>query len=139
LYQELSAVVKRLRRYKTTTERKCQNKQFINNEKSFYRSLSETNSTNSNNGTPTSDSSYEYWSSLWSYSKQHNDNVTWITEEITQLTNIPDMPFSEIITQVTKNTYSWKATGIDNLHNFWLKKFTCTHSLLTKHFNNFIK
>jgi hypothetical protein len=53
------------------------------------------------------------------------------------------MPFSEItpddITQVTKHTHSWKATGIDNLHNLWLKKFTCTHSLLAKHFNNFIK
>jgi hypothetical protein len=53
------------------------------------------------------------------------------------------MPFSEItpddITQVTKHTHSRKTTGIDNLHNFWLKKFTCTHSLLAKHFNNFIK
>jgi hypothetical protein len=61
-------------------------------------------------------------------------------EETTQLRNVPDMPFSEItsddITQVTKHTHSWKTAGIDNLHNFWLKKFTCTQSLLTKHSNH---
>jgi nucleosome binding factor SPN SPT16 subunit len=83
LYQKLSALVKRLRRYKTTTERKRKNKEFISNEKIFYRSLSDINSTNSNYGTPTSDSLYEYWSSQWSNSKQHNDNVTWIMEETT--------------------------------------------------------
>jgi hypothetical protein len=143
LYQKLSALVKRLRRYKSTTERKRQNKQFTNNERSFYRSLSDTNNTNLNNGTPTSDSLFEYWNSLRANSKQHNDNAAWIMEETTRLKNVPDMPFSEItsddITQVTKLTHNWTATGIDNLHNFWLKKFTCTHSLLAKHFNNFIK
>jgi hypothetical protein len=69
-----------------------------------------SNSTNSNNRTPTSDSLYQYWSSLWSNSKQHNDNITWITEETTQLRNVQDMPFSEItpddITQVMKHTHS---------------------------------
>jgi hypothetical protein len=64
-------------------------------------------------------------------------------EETTQLKNVPDIPFSEItpddITEVTKHTHNWTATGIDNLHNFWLKKFTCMHSLLAKHFNNFMK
>jgi hypothetical protein len=99
--------------------------------------------TNLNNGTPTSYSLYEYWNSLWANSNQHNDNAARIMEETTQLRNVPDMPFSEItsdnITNVTKHTHNWKATGIDNLHNFWLKKFTCTHGLLAKHFSNFIK
>jgi hypothetical protein len=54
-----------------------------------------------------------------------------------------DMPYTEIMQEdtahVTNNAHSWKATGVDNLHSYWFKQFTCSHSLLAKHFNKFIK
>jgi hypothetical protein len=69
--------------------------------------------------------------------------TTWIREQEDQLCNINDMPYTEImqedIVHVTKNAHSWKATGIDNLHSYWFKQFTCSHSLLAKHFNYFVK
>jgi hypothetical protein len=95
------------------------------------------------NRPPTTESLYDYWAGIWSNKTQHNDNTLWIREEEDWLHNINDMPYTEIMQEdiacFTKNAHSWKATGVNNLHNYWFKQFTCTHSLLSKHFNNFIK
>ena len=34
---------------------------------------------------------------------------------------------------------NWKATGLDELHRFWLKKFTSLHQAMEKHRDDYIK
>jgi hypothetical protein len=114
----------------------------VNNEKLFYRSLTKSNNANTDNGPPTTDSLYDYWADIWSNKTQLNDNALWIREEEDQLRNTNDMPHTEIMqdtAHVTKNVHEWKARGVDNLHSYWFKQLTCSHSLLAKHFNKFIK
>ena len=45
---------------------------------------------------------------------------------------------TEEVTKTIGNTVSWKAPGIDNIANYWLKKFTSTHDQLAKIFNQLI-
>ena len=34
-------------------------------------------------------------------------------------------------------TLNWKAPGPDGINNFWIKRFTATHSYLAYYFNQF--
>jgi hypothetical protein len=36
-------------------------------------------------------------------------------------------------------TLNWKAPGPDRINNFWIKRFTATHSYLAYHFNQFME
>jgi hypothetical protein len=51
LLQKLHIYSKRLKRYKNNKQRKFENKLFRNNEKLFYKNLTD-NKTQTNNGTP---------------------------------------------------------------------------------------
>lgn len=39
---------------------------------------------------------------------------------------------------IINKLHNWKSPGSDNIHNFWLKKFTCLHNKMVKYINNFI-
>lgn len=140
--QKLKALNKRLRRYKETTFRKQDNKQFFNNQKRFYSKLTETEKSE-NNGTPSKEETQNFWSSLWSEPVLHNDEASWINKEERFVQDITPMNHEEIdeieVKITTKKTHNWKATGNDNIHNFYLKYFSCTHSYLAKAFNEFIQ
>jgi hypothetical protein len=45
----------------------------------------------------------------------------------------------EILVKNINSSHNWKSPGGDQIHNFWLKKFTCIHKCLLDHFNGFIR
>jgi hypothetical protein len=45
----------------------------------------------------------------------------------------------EILVRNINSSHNWKSPGGDQIHNFWLKKFTCIHKRLLDHFNGFIR
>jgi hypothetical protein len=57
------------------------------------------------------------------------------------MSNVTAMEHSPITTeQVSRliaKTLNWKAPGPDGIHNFWITRFTATHSYLVHYFNQF--
>jgi hypothetical protein len=45
----------------------------------------------------------------------------------------------KILVKNINSSHNWKSPGGDQIHNFWLKKFTCIHKCLLDHFNGFIR
>jgi hypothetical protein len=59
------------------------------------------------------------------------------------MSNVTAMEHSPVTTeQVSRliaRTLNWKARAPDGISNFWIKRFTTTHSYLTHYFNQFIE
>lgn len=142
LKQKLNVVSSRLKRYLTCTTRKQQNATFNNSEKSFYRNLTCTNTGSQNQTRPTPETLRDFWASIWENPVEHNKNAEWYTR-MAEANVTPDMEFDNItidtFLQVLERTHNWKTPGSDNLHNYWYKKFTVTHTHILRHFNYFIK
>lgn len=143
LKQKLAALSKRLKRYQNTTERKIQNAMFTRNERQFYSNLEEKkHNTIQERSTPKEEEIYNYWSGIWSNPIKHNDEAHWIremkdtTNEVNQMA--PKDVEIEEVQQSIKKLQNWKAPGVDRIHNYYYKKFTCTHFLLAQHFQKFL-
>jgi hypothetical protein len=138
----LNIYSKRLKRYKNNKQRKFENKLFINNEKLFYKNLAD-NKTQNNNGIPNINEIKEFWSNIWSNEVQFNNQAEWIPNlenEIPDCNNPHHIQISlEILVKNINSSHNWKSPGGDQIHNFWLKKFTCIHKCLLDHFNGFIR
>jgi hypothetical protein len=46
---------------------------------------------------------------------------------------------TEQVSRLIAKTLNWKAPGSDGISNFWIKRFTATHSYLTHYVNQFIE
>jgi hypothetical protein len=142
LLQKLNIYSKRLKRYKNNKQRKFENKLFKNNEKLFYKNLTD-NKTQTNNGTPNINEIKEFWSNIWSNEVQFNNQAEWIPHlenDIPDSNNRHHIQISlEILVKNINSSHNWKSPGGDQIHNFWLKKFTCIHKCLLDHFNGFIR
>jgi hypothetical protein len=142
LLQKLNIYSKRLKRYKNNKQRKFENKLFRNNEKLFYKNLTD-NKTKTNNGTPNINEIKEFWSNIWSNEVQFNNQAEWIPHlenDIPDSNNRHHIQISlEILVKNINSSHNWKSPGGDQIHNFWLKKFTCIHKCLLDHFNGFIR
>ena len=77
--QKLRIQSERMRRYKTSNERKQHNRKFLNNEKYFYNQIREDEI--KIHEAPTKEALEEYWGSLWTQSKQHTEDAEW-TEQM---------------------------------------------------------
>lgn len=142
--QKLKAASQRLRRYKESNLRKDHNKLFCRNQRQFYRSLqTDPMQPNSYNGVPEREDVSRFWSEIWSIPVQHRADSFWIAREQQSLEQIDQMTLLEIkaesLTEIIQQTHNWKAPGIDQIHNFWYKRLTCTHPLLAHHFNSFLR
>jgi hypothetical protein len=103
----LSVYSARLRRYKTSNERKIQNRLFQNNEKLFYQRLNNTNEITII--PPTPEEIKTFWSGIWSQPKQHKDNAEWIIREENIQNDLQEqtdheVTMDELITIIKKNT-----------------------------------
>ena len=43
------------------------------------------------------------------------------------------------VSRLIAETVNWKALGPDGISNFWIKRFSATHSYLAHHFNQFME
>jgi hypothetical protein len=46
---------------------------------------------------------------------------------------------TEKVSRLIAKTLNWKAPGPDGISNFWIKRFTATHSYLAHYFNQFME
>ncbi|XP_030747689.1 uncharacterized protein LOC115876144 [Sitophilus oryzae] len=141
LRQKTKAKGARLGRYNETTKRKQQNQMFIKNENKFYKTLTSTNSPEQLNSVQNNNSDthfQEYWESIWASNEDADLTAPWLTnvERATQnLTDMPQTTFTDMdVSQALKKAKNWKAPGYDQIHNFWLKKFTASHESLARCF-----
>lgn len=138
--QKLKVYAARLARYKESNQRKIDNRLFKNNEKGFYKKLSSKNIPEIN--PPTQEQITEYWKGIWSTPVQHNNAAEWIQQEEQRQKNIQPQENIEVttegLTEIINRTHNWKCPGVDNIHNFWYKKFTTTHQHLARAINEII-
>jgi hypothetical protein len=93
----------------------------------FYKNLAD-NKTQNNNGIPNINEIKEFWSNIWSNEVQFNNQAEWIPNlenEIPDINNPHHIQISlEILVKNINSSHNWKSPGGDQIHNFWLKKFT---------------
>jgi hypothetical protein len=143
LKQKLSVKSQRLRRYKEANQRKQQNRLFTTKEKTYYCNLKSERQPDCQDKLPDKQALTAFWESVWGNSVEHNLKASWIRREQTRVSNITAMEHSPITTeQVSRliaKTLNWKAPGPDGISNFWIKRFTATHSFLAHYFNQFME
>jgi hypothetical protein len=141
LKQKLALYSARLRRYKTSHERKTQNRLFQNNEKAFYQKLNAA--TKFTIVPPKQEEITTFWSEVWAQPKSHNEHADWITQEENRHHNIPEqanyMVTVEELKATIQKTHNWKTPGIDHIHNFWYKRLTSVHERLTELINQNVR
>lgn len=140
LKQKLMAQSNRLRRYRVSKDRKQQNIMFANKPRIFYNNLRTERIEIHDN--PPMDEIENYWKSIWSIGKEYNKEATWLEEEIEESANIPRMEEMKVTTEDVQNaikrSHSWKAPGMDKIHNYWFKYITSTHTKLAELLNQAI-
>lgn len=142
LRQKLQVKGARLRRYNEASKRKQQNRNFQANQRAFYRNFDTTNRISSEEHVD-QQRFEKYWQDIWSNPTHFNQQAPWI-DQVEESTNdyqeMVDIQIEENdIKSCIVKTSNWKATGLDKIHNFWLKHLTCIHSLLAKFFTNVLR
>ncbi|XP_008475797.1 uncharacterized protein LOC103512788, partial [Diaphorina citri] len=137
LKQKAAALGYRIRKYNKRKKRYEQNKSFRINQKKFYESINEKKVSEFTT-LPAPDSLYNFWNQIWGHENIHNHDAPWIDEEVKRMQDLPTMETLRISTSDVSNAAkylkSWKSTGPDQLHNYWLKMFTNCHSVLAKQY-----
>ena len=138
----LSVKAQRLRRYKEVNGRKQQNRLFTTNKKTYYCNP-KSGRPDCHDTLPDKQALTAFWVSTWGNAVKHNLKASWIRREQTRVSNVTAMEHSPITTeQVSRliaKTLEQKATGPDEINNFWIKRFTATHSYLAHHFDQFME
>lgn len=138
--QKLKVYAARLTRYKESNQRRTDNKLFTNNQKTFYKKLASKEDLQII--PPTKEQITNYWKNIWSIPTQHNESATWIRQEEHRQKDLQPQHnialSTEELTNIINKTHNWKCPGIDNVQNFWYKKFTSTHHHLALAINKII-
>jgi hypothetical protein len=96
----------------------------------FYKNLAD-NKTQNNNGIPNINEIKEFWSNIWSNEVQSNNQAKWIPHLENEIPDSNNQHHIQISLQnVLRNinsSHNWKSPGGEQIHNFWLKKFTCAY------------
>lgn len=138
--QKISLYAKRLRRYKQSKQRSEDNNLFNRSQKSFFdrcRGKAENSSQPPNIGVLEN-----FWSGIWSSPSQHNQSSQLLqqNDETNEITPMQECTVStEDFQIVVKRLQNWKASGIDGLHNYWLKSFVSLHETMRREINKFIQ
>jgi hypothetical protein len=143
LKQKLSAKSQRLRWYNEANEQKQQNRLFITNEKTYYHNLKSERRLDCQDKLPDKQILTNFWASIWGNAARHNLKTSWIRNDQKRMSNVTAMEHSPITTKkaswLIAKTLNWKVPGPDGISNFWIKRFTATHSYLTHYINHFIE
>lgn len=140
LKQEIKATAGRLRRYKDNDAKKKQNQMFTENEKLFYRKyLSQQAKVEK---IPQKEEIEEFWKKILENKPTIEANQDWIRSIEKKTARIEETSFSRLTIEklegVIKKAKNWKATGVDRVHNYYIKKLTATHVSMLNCFNRII-
>ena len=142
LKERLSALSHRLKRYKRRQLQFKQNYMFVNNTQKAYKELRGTKI--DVKSPPSKEEIESFWGPIYETEKNHNKNANWIkdhnkaVDELNIQQQVLSQWTSDDINEVTKSFQDWKMPGVDTLQNFWWKRFSFTHNILTSYFNRFI-
>lgn len=143
LKQRLKIYANRLRRYRRSHKRRIDNRLFDSNQKAFYRNIQATPTEERNNDFPEVEDVRQFWSKIWEIPAIHKNNGEWIRQEKRRTDKTPIMPSQRISTaevkEILKGSLNWKAAGPDKIHNYWYKKFSCTHEKIAVVLNNMLQ
>ena len=134
---KLAAVTKRLRTRKANRKRPLNNKLYRKNQKAFYSTIrTKGMGTNKIIEPPTEKDLNEFWGKLYQDKGGHREDAEWIQLEEEDMKNIEAAKWKTIsqeeLTKIIKRTANWKAPGIDQVQNFWLKHLTSLHERLAQ-------
>lgn len=142
LKQKVASLGLRIKKYNKRTKRYHQNKLFRNNQKKFYRNLTNEKMLHNKNP-PSNNTLYEFWEKLWGTEKSYNINAQWIKDEEQRMNLVPDMIQFKIdehdIKNAVKYVHNWKSPGNEKIQNYWYKYFTSAHSIIAKQFQECIE
>lgn len=143
--QRLTATTTKLQRYTDREEQYKQNHLFMNNPKQFYRNLRSPPRAHmeQEEQTPNKEELKQFWDNIWSREKHHNQGAKWIRDIRGEFNHVNQQNEIVITTADVRRsvamTSNWKSTGPDQIHNFWLKHLTETHSKLADNFNHILQ
>ena len=134
LKQHVVAVAGRLSHYRKQALRHKQNRMFLANQQLLFKQFLNNNSS-SDSLVPDSREIVEFWKSIWSCQKTHNQSARWLKTLKSEFTSFIVMQDDIVIsankvTQYCKRMCNWKASGLDQLHGFWIKHLRNLHSRL---------
>ena len=137
LKQKIQAKALRLNRFDKRSKQYRQNKLFREDQKRFYRELGKTSIKVEE--PPAKEEIKAFWNAIWSSETKHNESAEWIKKEEELHHDVKEQEWLEItpeeVTSAISDTHNWKAPGVDKVHNYWLKKLTSLHGLITVEYN----
>ena len=133
----LAMLAKRLRAKTEATKRFNNNRLYRQKKKAFYTKInSEGTKKDVIADPPTKEDISEFWGGLWSSKGGHNLNAQWLKDEKKEMENKPKAVWTnfnlETLTLTTKKISNWKAPGLDQVQNFWIKHLVALHPALVK-------
>ncbi|CAD7078651.1 unnamed protein product [Hermetia illucens] len=138
LKQKLAVCSNRIRRYQKSFQRRTDNTLFFQNQRGFYKNL--TNSSRESN--LDLDQAEDFWRSIWSESIRCNLETAWLPHLMRSREPLPEMTMPDVtefdVEAALDKAGNWKAPGVDKIHNFWLKRFKSIHRILANQFNQMI-
>lgn len=137
LKQRIAAKAQRIKRYLKKEQVYQQNKLFQENPKVFYRNLAKESVKVTQ--VPQEEEVATFWKKIWEVEKPCNLEADWIRKQEEKLEDVPSQEWEPItveeVSLTLKQTSNWKSPGVDQLHNFWLKKMTVLHADLADTLN----
>ncbi|XP_066248158.1 uncharacterized protein [Euwallacea similis] len=110
-------------------------------EKIFYRAL-KTDSKDLDSKFSINETIEWFWREQLEILARCNIKASWSTKERGIVQEYNEMQHESFTTDnvsnIIRETHTWKAPGPDEVQNYWLKKFRCTHEKLTTVINDVI-
>jgi hypothetical protein len=139
LKQQMAVYKHRLIRYTSRDQFYKQNKLFEENQKKFYASLK---SKEEHSAKIDEEKMVNFWRTLWSKTEPINKNCSWMETVTAHYRNLreqePVMITVKDIQIRVRKLLNWKAPGKDGIHNYWLKRLSNLHVMLSKIMNSMI-
>ena len=139
---KLAALAKKLRVKIEARKRYKNNKLYRCNKKAFYAGLRTEEGNDEIADPPRKEAIADFWGKLWGSKGGHNKDAQWLREEREEMKDIKRDDWKnfthETLTETVKKVSNWKAPGIDQVQNFWLKHLHALHPALTEAANDIL-
>ena len=141
---QLAAHCKKRKTKKASVSRKHNNMLYKKRQKRFFNTLKigKNEETIIINPPPENDVE-SFWGGILSSNSKHNNEATWLQDEEKEMSSKKQAEWSDItmadLQLTTKRLSNWKAPGIDQVQNCWLKDITALHPLMLELFDHTMK
>ena len=139
LKQRVLAKTAKIQRYNERINQYRQNRLFTNDQKKLFAELNGQGQQGA--AIPDAEESREFWSGIWSQSKEHNRNAEWLInlKEQNDYRKQEHLVITrEIVFKQSRKIPNWKAPGRDGVQGFWIKKLTNLHERIANQLNGLL-